>query len=158
MTQQTAEHYRNRIRVQLDALQTKIADLKAAQMALANDAMLPFLDEDRIVRVMGEPKQVAAPPAATNGHRGGYRQPNRGLRAGIIRCLMGGPATVDELAGIVEATHRGAVEGAIYDATMIHLIERNGLTLSLTDEGRKQGEWLMAHPTAKLYAPYLDRK
>ena len=85
MTQQTAEHYRNRIRVQLDALQTRIADLKAAHDALANSAMLPFLDEDRIVRVLGEPKQVAVPPAATNGRRGGYRQPNRGLRAGIAR-------------------------------------------------------------------------
>lgn len=158
MTQPTAEHYRNRIRVQLDALQTKIADLKAAHDALANAAMLPFLDEDRIVRVMGEPKQVAAPPAATNERRGGYRQPNRGCRAGIIRCLMGGPATTDELAGIVEATDRGALEGAVYDTIAAGLISRNGLTLSLTDAGRKQGEWLMSHPTAKMYAPYLDRR
>lgn len=158
MTQQTAEHYRNRIRFQLEALQTKLADLKAAHDALANSHMLPFLDEDRIVRVLGEPKQVAAPTPAQNGRSVGYRQPNRGIRAKIIRCLMGGPATADELAEIVEATDRGALECAVNDATTIRLITRNGLTLSLTDEGRKQGEWLMAHPTAKLYAPYLDRK
>lgn len=158
MTRQQAEHYRGRISTQITALQIRISELKGAADALENEKMWPFLDEDRILRVIGgapnEPTPAAPTPPPTTA-RVRYRMPNRGLRAQIIRYLMSGPATEDDLFESVKVDGRRAFSTAIDYALEVGIVVRAGSTLTLTDKGRVQGEWLMAHPTAKLYAPQV---
>lgn len=154
MTNQTAEHYRNRIRIQIDAMQSKLADLKAAEETLKNTAYLQFLDEDRIVKLVGgQPvvTQTSAPVVS-------YKQPNRGLRANIIRYLMGGPSTESDLFGVVTCTDRSAIVSAIGSCVKDGLITEHGSTLALTESGREKGQWLLMNPGAKLYAAYKDKK
>ncbi len=172
MTRQQAEHYRGRISTQITALQTRISELKGAADALENEKMWPFLDEERILRVIGRafdglrrraidvvsgsaaettPAPIGAPATAPVR----YRMPNRGLRAQITRYLMSGPATEQDLFEAVKVDNRKSFDDAVDTAIEISIVARAGNTLTLTDKGRVQGEWLMAHPTAKLYAPQV---
>lgn len=155
MTNQTAEQYRRRIQLQVDSLQAKINELNTVSAMLNNAQIVQYLDEDRIIAAVGAIAKIEQPQTAVApAQNGTYHMPNRGLQAQILRYLMSGPATAETLIEVLKA-ERHAVSQSISNCTQYGLIAPrtgNGM-LMLTDEGRKRGAWLLAHPQMKCYAP-----
>ena len=154
MTQQTAEQYMRRIQLQVNSLQAKINELNTVSAMLNNAQIVQYLDEDRIIAAVGAIAKIEQPRTAAPAQSGTYHMPNRGLQAQILRYLMSGPATTETLLEVLKS-ERHAVRQAISNCTHSGLIAPmagNGM-LILTEEGRKRGAWLLAHPQMKCYAP-----
>ena len=153
MNTESANHVKASILEELQQLSIRKATLQGVLDLLNGPAEKKYLDESAILAALG--KGVEPPPAVIDAPRGkaGYKQPNRGMQASLLRQLSLGAARFDDLRNRVTHNHDGreAFAKVLTHACKRNLVAMRGEMISLTPNGAKMAQWFVAHPNAKMY-------